>query len=262
MPPRTGLDALLARDRLLVASSLVGLVGLSWAYMIHMARAMHAHGMAMAMPHTHLWNLVDLLMLFVMWTVMMVGMMVPTAAPMLLLFATINRRSQAHTTPFVPTAMFLLGYLLVWTGFSAVITVLQWGLHTAALLSPMMVSTSPLLGGLLLLAAGICQWTSLKQVCLRHCRSPLGFLTTEWREGKSGALRMGLQHGAYCVGCCWLLMGLLFVAGAMNLLWIALITVFVLVEKVVPHGDLVGRIAGIVLGLAGLVVCGYAWQGS
>jgi predicted metal-binding membrane protein len=137
--------------------------------------------------------------------------------------------------------------LVLWTLFSALAAVAQWGLHSAALLSPMMVGTSPILGGVLLLAAGIFQWTPLKHVCLRHCRTPLGFIMTEWQEGRWGAFRMGLKHGSYCVGCCWFLMALLFVAGVMNLAWVAVIAAFVLLEKVVPAGPWVGRIAGVVL---------------
>ena len=158
--------------------------------------------------------------------------------------------------PVVPTAVFLLGYLLVWTGFSALATLAQWGLHSAALLSPMMVSTSSVMGGVLLLAAGIFQWTPLKNACLIHCRSPLAFLMSEWRDGKRGALLMGVKHGSYCVGCCWILMALLFVAGVMNLLWVASITAFVLIEKVVPRGELVGHVAGGVLSLAGILLVG------
>ena len=154
----------------------------------------------------------------------------------------------------MPTMVFLAGYVLVWMGFSMLASLAQWGLHSLALLSPMMVSTSPILGGLILVAAGVLQWTPLKSTCLTHCRSPLGFLMTEWREGPRGALIMGLHHGGYCVGCCWSLMALLFVAGVMNLLWVATIAAFVLVEKVVPRGELVGRIAGGVLVLAGLVL--------
>ena len=143
---------------------------------------------------------------------------------------------------------------MVWIGFSALATLAQWGLHEAALLSPMMVSTSPILGGVLLLSAGIFQWTPWKYTCLKHCRSPLGFLMTDWRDGAWGAFWMGLRHGSYCTGCCWFLMALLFVAGVMNLLWVAAITAFVLVEKMVPRGDLVGRVAGGVLILAGIVL--------
>ena len=142
---------------------------------------------------------------------------------------------------------FLLGYLAVWTGFSALAAVAQWILHALALLSPMMVSTSPLLGGVLLLVAGVFQWTPLKSACLTHCRSPLSFLMTDWGEGKWGAFFMGLKHGAYCTGCCWFLMALLFVAGVMNVWWIAIIALFVLLEKVVPQGLFVGKVAGVLL---------------
>lgn len=154
----------------------------------------------------------------------------------------------------MPTAVFLLGYLLVWTAFSAAATLAQWGLHAAALLSPAMVSTSPLVGGLLLAGAGVFQLTPLKRACLSHCRSPLHFFMGEWKEGKLGGLAMGLKHGVYCVGCCWALMVLLFVAGVMNLLWVAVITVFVLVERVSPPGELVGRVAGAALIVAGAMV--------
>lgn len=259
MSDGTPLEAVLQRDRLVVLSGLVALAILAWAYVGYMAWDM-GNMADMAMPRMQAWGFVDLIMVFVMWAVMMVAMMVPTAAPMLLLFATINRRRQTQQRPFVPTAIFLAGYVLVWTGFSVLATLAQWGLHEGTLLSPMMVSTSPLLGGGLLLAAGLFQWTPLKYTCLAHCRSPLGFLTTEWREGVWGALVMGLRHGSYCTGCCWVLMALLFVAGVMNLLWVAAMTAFVLVEKIVPRGDLVGRIGGGVLVLAGLVLLGQTWR--
>ena len=216
--------------------------------------------MELAMPRMQVWDVVDLLLLFAMWAVMMVAMMVPTAASMILMYATINRRRQTQQEPWVPTAVFLGGYLLVWTGFSVLATLAQWGLHSAALLSPMMVSTSPTLGGVLLLTAGIFQWTPWKYTCLTHCRSPLGFLLTDWREGTWGALVMGVRHGSYCTGCCWFLMALLFVAGVMNLLWVATLTVSVLVEKMVPRGDLMGRLAGGVLALAGCEATGLVNQ--
>jgi len=130
---------------------------------------------------------------------------------------------------------------------SALAALAQWLLHATALLSPKMVSTSPLFGGLLLFAAGVFQWTPLKNACLTHCRTPLSFLMTDWREGKWGAFFMGLKHGAYCTGCCWFLMALLFVAGVMNVWWIAIITLFVLLEKVVPEGLFVGKLAGVLL---------------
>jgi predicted metal-binding membrane protein len=157
---------------------------------------------------------------------MMVAMMVPSAAPLVLIFARVNRQRRERESPVAPAAILLLGYVSVWAGFSAVATGAQWGLHSAALLSPMMVSTSPILGGMLLVLAGVFQWTPLKRMCLVHCRSPLAFLMAHWREGKRGPLVMGLHHGAFCVGCCWILMALLFVAGVMNLLWVAAIAVF------------------------------------
>jgi predicted metal-binding membrane protein len=235
---------------------------LAWAYTVYLAHDMGNMnmGMGMAMPKTQSWSLMDFVSMFLMWAVMMVAMMVPTAAPMILIFANVNRKRQEQEQPYVPTAVFLSGYLLVWTGFSVLATLAQWGLHEAALLSPMMVSTSPILGGILLLAAGIFQWTPLKYACLKHCRSPLSFLMTDWREGYRGALIMGLKHGSYCTGCCWFLMALLFVAGVMNLLWVATITAFVLVEKAVPRGDLVGRIAGVALCIAGLIMLVQVWS--
>jgi predicted metal-binding membrane protein len=255
------LEAVLKRDRAIVLAGLAGLSALAWTYLLVLAWRMPHRDMAMVMvmPHMQAWGATEVLLTWVMWAVMMVAMMTPSAAPMILTFTTINRRRRAQQGPFVSTVVFLLGYLLIWGAFGGVASLAQWGLHTAALLSPMMVSTSPILGGILLLAAGIFQWTPLKSTCLRQCRSPLGFLMTEWREGVGGALLMGLRHGSYCVGCCWVLMALLFVAGMMNLFWVAAIATFVLVEKVLPQGELVGRVAGGVLMLAGLVLLGQMW---
>lgn len=241
-------ETIFKRDRIVVVSGLAGIVALAWVYMFYQARGMSntdmGLGMEMAMPNVRVWGIGDFVLIFLMWTVMQIAMMTPTAAPMVLMFAKVNRQRHRQQSPLSVTGVFLLGYLIVWTGFSALAALAQWGLHTAALLSPMMVSTSPILGGVLLLAAGLFQFTPLKQACLTHCRSPLGFFITEWREGTQGALIMGLRHGGYCVVCCWLLMALLFVSGVMNLLWMAVITAFVVVEKVVPAGDRLGRIAG------------------
>jgi predicted metal-binding membrane protein len=154
----------------------------------------------------------------------------------------------------VSTTIFVLGYLVVWTTYSVAAALAQAGLHAAALMSPAMAATSPLLAGGLLVAAGVFQWTPLKRACLAGCRSPLSFLMAGWREGRGGAFVMGLRHGLYCLGCCWALMALLFVVGVMNLLWVAAIAVAVLVEKVVPRGDLVGRLAGVALVAAGLLL--------
>ena len=190
-------------------------------------------------------------MMFLMWAIMMVGMMVPSAAPMVLVYASFVRKNEG-ATPYLSTGAFLGGYLLVWSAFSLVATTLQWGLDTAALLSPMIVSTSPWLGAGLLIGAGVFQLTPWKNACLVRCRNPLQFFMQHWRKGTFGALRMGLEHGAFCIGCCWLLMGLLFFGGVMNLLWIAVITAFVLLEKIVPLGAAAGRLAGVLMIMSGI----------
>jgi predicted metal-binding membrane protein len=256
----THTESTLRRDRLIVFAGLVSISAMAWAYLISHTFAMGTMEMAMEMAASmQAWTAMDFVLRFVMWAVMMIAMMVPTAAAMILAFATINRRRRLQAQPYLPTAIFLGGYVVVWTGFSVLATLAQWGLHEAALLSPMMASTSPILGGLLLLTAGVYQWTPLKYACLKHCRSPLGFLMTEWREGLRGTLIMGIRHGLYCTGCCGFLMALLFVAGVMNLLWVATISLFVLVEKVVPRGDIVGRVAGGVLVIAGVVLLGHGF---
>lgn len=237
------------RDRIIVLSGLPVITALSWAYVASLASDMRGMNMGteMAMPQMQAWGVADFALTFVMWAVMMVAMMTPSAAPMILMFAGINRKRRKQQVSYVPTSVFLLGYLVVWAAFSVLATAAQWGLHTASLLSPMMATTSPILGGVLLLSAGIYQWTPLKRACLRHCRSPLGFVLNEWREGTRGAFLMGLKHGGYCVGCCWFLMALLFVAGVMSLLWVAAIAGFVLLEKVASAGYWAGRVAGVVL---------------
>lgn len=262
MADTSSLEAVLKRDRALVLAGLVAISMLAWTYLVYLAWEMPRMEMAMemAMPHLQAWEAMDFILMFAMWNVMMIAMMVPAASPMILTYAAVNRRRREKEETFVSTGTFLLGYLLVWMGFSAVATLAQWALHTAALLSPKMVSTSPIFGGALLVAAGIFQWTPLKYTCLTRCRSPLGFFMTEWRDGSWGALRMGLRHGVDCVGCCWVLMALLFVAGVMNLLWIAAIAAFVLIEKVFPRGAVVGRVAGGVLALAGFILLSQTWR--
>ena len=237
------------RDRVIVMGGIIGIAVLTWAYIVNLSWNMNNMMMSadMAMAQMRPWSAADFALTFVMWAVMMTAMMVPTAAPMILLFAHVQRKRKASQRPFVPTGVFLLGYLAVWYGFAAVASVTQWGLHTAALLSPQSASTSPFLGGALLVAAGVFQWSSLKSACLSHCRGPFGFLMTEWREGKEGAFVMGLRHGMFCLGCCWVLMALLFVLGVMNLLWIAVLSGFVLIEKLAPAGQWIGRFAGILL---------------
>jgi predicted metal-binding membrane protein len=260
-----GTKTLLRRDRIIVLSGLAVIVALAWAYVSSLASDMQNMETVteMAMPRMQAWGASDLSLTYVMWAVMMVAMMTPSAAPMILMFAGINRRRQEQQVPYVPTSVFLVGYLAVWAAFSVLATGAQWGLHAVSLLSPMMVSTSPVLGGTLLLIAGVYQWTPLKHACLSKCRSPLGFVLNEWREGKRGAFLMGLKHGSYCTGCCWSLMALLFVAGVMNLLWVAAIAGFILLEKMGPSGQRVGQAAGTLMIAGGIVLLGLTvWGGN
>jgi len=170
--------------------------------------------------------------------------MLPSAAPMVLLFATVNRKSRQQGRPFTPTSFFATGYLIAWGGFSLFAVLLQWRLERLTLLSLMMQTTSLYLGAGLLIAAGVYQLTPLKQACLRHCQSPLQFIANHWRPGSRGALRMGLEHGFFCLGCCWVLMLLLFYGGVMNPWWITGLALYVLIEKLAPAGPRLGRYTG------------------
>jgi predicted metal-binding membrane protein len=259
------LEAVLERDRLLVILGLVTVIVLAWAYILlgagmdMSAMDMERHGSGMSAQQDHgkamhgahaamlspaVWTPAYAGLMFVMWWVMMVAMMLPSASPMILLFARIQRSQQAKGAPFVPTSVFAAGYLVVWGGFSVLAAGTQWGLERAGLLSAMLSSTSGLFGGMLLLAAGLYQLTPLKQACLRNCRSPLQFIMHHWRQGSVGAWRMGIAHGVFCLGCCWLLMGLLFVGGVMNLYWIIGLAVFVLLEKTLPAKHWLGALTG------------------
>lgn len=242
-------ENVLRRERIVVLSGLAVITSLSWAYISSLVSKTSnmEMGAEMTMPRMQAWGIADFGLTFGMWAVMMVAMMTPAAAPMILMFAGVNRRRREQQGSYVPTSVFLAGYLVVWATFSVLATAAQWGLHAVSLLSPMMAITSPVVGGVLLLACGVYQWTPLKYACLSKCRSPLGFVLNEWREGGWGAFLMGLKHGGYCTGCCWSLMVLLLVAGVMNLLWVAAIAGLVLLEKVAPAGDRLGRVAGVVL---------------
>ncbi len=251
-------EAVVRRDRTVVVAGLVGIVVIAWAYMLHLATGMqnmeagmHAGrspemDMQMLLPNTAAWGVADVAFTWIMWTVMMVAMMTPSVAPMVVLFTQISRQRRVQHNRFLATGVFLVSYLLVWTIFSVGATVMQFGLHAAALLSPIMMRTSPIVGGVVLIMAGIYQFTPLKHACLSRCRTPLGFLLNEWREGVHGAFVMALRHGSYCVGCCWLLMALLFVAGVMNLLWVATIAAYILIEKTLPVGQWLSRVLGVV----------------
>ncbi|MFI4948119.1 MAG: DUF2182 domain-containing protein [Alphaproteobacteria bacterium] len=252
----------LRHDRAIVLGSLAVATVLSWAYLlvgagIPMETMDMGAGQTMVMAPE--WTLAYGLVVFLMWAVMMVAMMLPSAAPVTLLVAGIARkRREAGAAPGLTTAPFVVGYLGVWVAFALTATVLQWRLDAAALLSPTMALGSTLVAGGVLVVAGIYQWTPLKEACLRHCRSPLDFIMHHWRDGALGAFVSGARHGVFCFGCCWMLMALLFVGGIMNLAWIAAIALLVLIEKTLPWGVWVGRATGAVLVVWGLVAVAMA----
>ena len=242
----------LRRQRAVILAALAAIAALAWLYLFlaaaDMTAAMAGMDRTMVMPPR---GSTELLLLFAMWWVMMVGMMLPSVAPVILTFATVNRNRAARGEPYVPSALFTAGYLLAWVGFSLAATLAQEALERANLISPMdMTTNSRLLGGLLFLAAGLYQFAPVKLACLRFCRSPLDFVVNHWRDGPGGAVRMGLTHGLYCLGCCWVLMLLLFVGGVMNLLWVAFLGVVVLVEKL-SAGPWMGRIGGALMMIYG-----------
>jgi len=261
----TALETVLRRDRLVVAGALGAIVALAWAYILWLAADMDMGGMDMTglrmipagigimAPADAPWKATEFAFVFAMWAVMMIGMMTPSAAPMVLMYARVGRQGRAEGKPFAATGWFAVGYFLVWTGFSLAVTAVQWGFERAALLDSQMASVSNVLGGIVLILAGVYQWTPLKDVCLAQCQSPLGFLMRygSFRGDVAGCVLLGIRHGGYCVGCCWLLMVLLFVGGVMNVLWIALLALLVLVEKVAPFGRWVARGAGVACAGAG-----------
>ena len=239
------LEQLLRRDWTVTLIALLTASLLAWAYLMFGA-GMGAHSMSMpnvVMPMASAWTTSYFALMLVMWGIMMAAMMLPSAAPMILLFATIERRRR-ETSPFPATTIFATAYVAVWIGFSVAATLLQWQLDHLAMLSPAISVTSALLSAIVLIAIGAYQFTPWKQACLRNCRSPLEFITWHWNRGPFG---MGFRHGIYCVGCCWMLMLLLFVGGVMNLLWVLLIAAFILAEKTVPRGEWLSYGAGAAL---------------
>jgi predicted metal-binding membrane protein len=245
---RTPLEALLRRDRWLIGGALVAAIVLCWAWIVPMAFDMYGSmsgSAAWMMPSA--WDFTHLALLFAMWVVMMAGMMLPSAAPAFLLYASVIRRSPDGARTPAHVYAFAGGYLLVWTVFSLAATVLQRLLARWLLLTPMMDARDSRFGGALFVVAGLFQFTPFKRACLESCRSPAEFLTRHWRPGVSGGLRLGIDHGLFCLGCCWALMLLLFVGGVMNLWWIGALTVFVLIEKLAPFGGWGGRLSGLPL---------------
>jgi len=240
-------ERVLRRDRAITIALLILVVCNSWAYILsgggsEMPTMITAGGN---------WDLDYSIVMLVMWWVMMLAMMLPSAAPMILMFVSLNR--QRPDGSIVAVLVFVSAYVLSWGAFSVVATLLQWGLEKTGFLSSTMASTNAILGASLLIAAGIWQLTPLKYACLRHCRSPFNFFLHKWRNGSSGAFKMGLEYGIFCLGCCWVLMTLLFYGGVMNLWWIAGLALYVLVEKVAPAGHWIGH------GTGGLLIAWGLW---
>jgi predicted metal-binding membrane protein len=261
------IESVLRRDRTIVAAALFMLTALAWAYVWWLAADMDMGGMDMTgfrmipagmglmMPANAPWTSTEFAFVFLMWAIMMIGMMTPSAAPMILIYARVGRQAARQAKPLAASAYFAAGYLVTWISFALAATSAQWALERSALLTPTMVGASNVFGGAVLIGAGTYQWTPLKDVCLRQCQAPWLFIQRHggFRPHAMGTLALGVRHGAYCIGCCWALMALLFVGGVMNVLWIAAIAILVLAEKVVPAGRVIPRIAG-----AGLLAGG-AW---
>jgi predicted metal-binding membrane protein len=248
-------------QRRVLAGGLLVLVAASWSHLAYQDWAMrHMDLVDMAMPSAGPWSSADFMLVFVMWAVMMVGMMLPSALPTLRTYRGVISARDEERNPDALTALFAAGYVFTWTIFSAAATLVQSVLHDLTLVSPAMRATSPTVAGALLVAAGAYQWTPLKRACLARCAWPLQFLLRHWRAGASGAWRMGIIHGAYCAGCCWMLMALLFVYGMMNLAWIIAIAMYVLGEKLLPAQRWLPRLAGALLILWRGAVLAMAWR--
>jgi len=267
------LETVLRRDRFIVAGALGAIVVLAWAYVLWLAADMDMGGMNMSgyrmvpagvglmTPAAAPWSVVEFVFVFAMWAVMMIGMMAPSAAPMILLYARVGRQGRSAGKPLAATGWFAAGYLAAWIAFAALATSLQWGLERAALLTPSMALVSRPLAGGLLIAAGVYQWTPLKESCLARCRSPFQFIQSRggFRGDRRGSLRPGVEHGAFCIGCCWALMLLLFLGGVMNLLWGAALAALILAEKLLPAGPWLGRAAGAAFAVAGAAMVAGLW---
>jgi predicted metal-binding membrane protein len=258
---RTKIESLIRRDRLIICIGLASITAVAWVYILDLARTMSSTDMtgmdimkAAAVPDVMSWNLRGFILTFIMWSVMMVAMMIPSSAPMVLQFASMHRNRDNQHSIVVVITFFVFGYLVVWTLFSGLATLAQCWLHSVALLSSEMAVMNRTLGGVLFVMAGLFQWTGMKHRSLNNCRSPIGFFLTEWREGRAGAVAMGMKHGCYCLGCCLLLTATLFVVGIMNIVWVGVLAGLVLIEKLTKAGPVIARIVG------GAMVAWGAWM--
>lgn len=263
---------MLRRDRWVVAGTIGIIAALAWGYVLSLAGKMEMGGMNMTgfrmvpagmgimLPATAPWTAMEFAYVFLMWAVMMVGMMGPSVAPMILMYARVGRQGKVGGRLFVATGWFAGGYLFAWAGFSLAATIFQWLIQRAALLDSRMTIASHEVGGIVLIAVGLYQWTPFKDFCLAQCQTPFQFLMRHggFRGDLRGCLVLGFRHGLYCVGCCWILMSLLFVGGVMNVLWVAALSILVLLEKVTPFGTWIARMAGLVFLVAGVAMSGLA----
>lgn len=253
---------LFKKENIFVILCISILMILSWIYIFNISSmktsgTMDSKLYNIIMPQMEKWTLNNTLTTLVMWSVMMIAMMLPSAMPMVLVFSAVNKKRHSFGNQLVPTWIFVFGYIIVWIIFSLIATLTQLVIHNFALVSPEIRIINPVLSGIILISAGVYQFTPVKEVCLKNCQSPLSFMMNYWRAGKVGAFIMGLHHGLYCVGCCWILMILLFVAGVMNLLWISLIAIFIFLEKVIQRNYLLSYIAGFLLIVWGFGLIAY-----
>ena len=267
MTADAALASALRRERLIALGALLLIAALAWIWLVKEAArmaGMEMPGMAdvrmnhlqMMSPSLAAWSAPLAVYLFGMWFVMMIGMMVPSAAPMVLLYLGVARHAQRGGQRFASATWFLLGYLLAWAAFSLGATLAHWALESAAMMTPAMSTANRMAGALVLIGAGLYQWLPVKDACLARCRAPLSFIQQHggFQSSVSGAMRLGMLHGLYCVGCCWALMLVLFTVGVMNLLWIAVLMCVVLAEKLLPRGWWISRIAGAMATAAGLAM--------
>ena len=245
---------MLSRNKLLIFAALVALSGLAWAMTVYQADGMgwgmFTCSMTMGMP----FSLGNALLYIVLWGVMMIAMMLPALAPMVEIFQTMAQRRQEQSLPFTPVWVFVAGYFVLWTLTGGVGYAADIAIQSLPAQFPLLGEYGLVIGGVTLIGAGIYQLTPLKYLCLSQCRSPMGFLLSSWRDGHWGAFRMGVDHGLYCLGCCWSLMAVLFVVGSMNLVWMGILSLVIFVEKTVPQGITVGKVTGIALIVLGIVL--------
>lgn len=242
-----------SRDRTVVAGALLAVTSLAWLYLLLRADPMGGGAMGpMDAMSLHAWSPADYALTWTMWVVMMAAMMLPSIIPLTRVYVAVARKARRQGSPVPATAVFVSGYLLVWAVFSLLATTAQLFLDRAALLTESARTTSLVVAGGLLLATGVYELTPLKRSCLRACRGPVDFVARHWRKGTSGAVRLGVDAGLFCLGCCAMLMALLFVGGVMNLLWVAGIAAFLLIEKLVPAAEVVSRVGGFAMAAAGL----------